>query len=251
MPEQPVLFISHSGVDTQTARELKRRLLASSAAKEAGLEIWLDKDDLIPGRAWQEQLEEVITTRSTAFAVVIGTNGVVNWVDREVRVALSRATNEKNYPFIPVLMSPDSLSSVPPFASHFHGVHDPINDETELGKLLRTLLGDGLGDQDGTGRRRSIRLTGSPFVGLRAMTEADSDLFFGRDDELDALVETLRANRMVAIVADSGSGKSSLRIRGGALEGASREAPDEPQRAQDGSKSNPGLRSRHPCPDPA
>jgi hypothetical protein len=44
----------------------------------------------------------------------------------------------------------------------------------------------------------------------------------------------LRANRLVAIVADSGSGKSSLapaglipRIRGGALEETSREAPDE------------------------
>lgn len=77
-------------------------------------------------------------------------------------------------------------------------------------------------------------MTDSPFVGLRAMTEADSDLFFGREDELDALIETLRANRLVAIIADSGSGKSSLaqaglipRIRGGVLEDTSREVPDE------------------------
>jgi TIR domain len=232
MAEHPVLFLSHSGVDTQTARELKRRLLASPDAKAAGLEVWLDKDDLAPGKGWQEQLERVITTGSTAFAVIIGTNGVVNWVDREVRVALSRATSEKSFPFIPVFMSHDSLPSLPPFASQFHAVHNPINNETELAKLLRTVLG-GPEDQNGTGKRQT-KLTDSPFVGLRAMTGADADLFFGREDELDALVETLRANRLVAIVADSGSGKSSLaqaglipRIRGGALEVTSREAPDE------------------------
>jgi tetratricopeptide (TPR) repeat protein len=234
MPEHPVLFLSHSGVDTPTAHELKHRLLASPDAKAAGLEIWLDKDDLTPGKDWQEQLEQVIAAGSTAFAVIVGTKGVVNWVDREVRVALNRATSEKNYPFIPVFVSQDPLAKLPPFASQFHGVHDPINNKTELGKLLRAVLGNAPGDQDGTGKPRRVRLTGSPFVGLRAMTEADSDLFFGREEELVALVETLRANRLVAIVADSGSGKSSLaqaglipRIRGGALEITSREVPDE------------------------
>jgi hypothetical protein len=69
---------------------------------------------------------------ATAFAVIVGSKGVVNWVDREVRVALSRATSEKNYPFIPVFASQDSLSSLPPFARQFHGVHDPIKNETEL-----------------------------------------------------------------------------------------------------------------------
>ena len=174
MSEHPILFLSHSGVDTQTAYELKRRLLASPDAKAAGPEIWLDKDNLAPGRGWQEQLEKVITTGSTAFAVIVG----INWVDREIRVALSRATSEKNYPFIPVFVSQDSLSTLPPFASQFHGVHDPIKNEEELSKLLRIMLG-GLADQDGTGKRRPVKLTDSLFVGLRAMTEADADLFPG------------------------------------------------------------------------
>src|SRR6516162_5908114 len=105
MPENPVLFLSHSGLDTETARELKRRLLASPDAQAAGLEVWFDKDDLLPGQGWQEQLEKVIATHSTAFAMIVGTRGVVNWVDREVRVALSRATEAKDYPFIPVFAS--------------------------------------------------------------------------------------------------------------------------------------------------
>jgi hypothetical protein len=194
MSGHPVLFLSHSGADTQTAHDLKRRLLASPDAKAAGLDVWLDKDDLAPGRGWQEQLEHVITAGSTAFAAVLGTKGVVNWVEREVRVALSRATGDKAYPFIPVFAAQVASSSLPPFAREFHGVRDPLNDENELAKLLRVVLGDAAGG-DSAGWQRQVKLTGAPFVGLRAMTEADADRFFGREDEIDALVETLRVNR--------------------------------------------------------
>ena len=95
MPKPPVLFLSHSGLDKETAHELKRRLLASPEAKAAGLKIWFDEDDLPVGRGWQERLEQAIVTQSTAFAVIVGTKGVVNWVDREVRVALSAPRRKK------------------------------------------------------------------------------------------------------------------------------------------------------------
>jgi ABC-type taurine transport system ATPase subunit len=82
-----------------------------------------------------------------------------------------------------------------------------------------------LAGSDAIGHRGPIKLTDSPFVGLRAMTEADADVFFGREAEVRALVETVQANRLVAVVADSGAGKSSLvmaglipRVRGGALQ---------------------------------
>jgi tetratricopeptide (TPR) repeat protein len=235
----PVLFLSHASADVQTAHELKRLLLASPDARAAGLKVFLDRDDLTPGRGWRNEIEQVITARSTAFAVIVGIRGLGNWVEREVDAALARATRDKTYPFIPVfhdatamsLSLQDASTSLPPFARQYHGVCDPLNDEKELAKLLCAVLGDAV-EEDGAGRRRSVRLS-APFVGLRAMTEADADRFFGCEEELDALVETLRSNRLVAIVADSGSGKSSLaqaglipRIRGGALEDASREAPD-------------------------
>jgi hypothetical protein len=56
----PRLFLSHSGVDTSAARELKRRLLDSAEAWAAGLMVWLDKDDLAAGAGWQSQLEKAI-----------------------------------------------------------------------------------------------------------------------------------------------------------------------------------------------
>jgi hypothetical protein len=51
---------------------------------------------------------------------------------------------------------------------------------------------------------------GSPFPGLRAFTEQDAPIFFGRGPDTDALVERINSHRFVAVVGASGSGKSSL-----------------------------------------
>ncbi|MCK6580626.1 MAG: SUMF1/EgtB/PvdO family nonheme iron enzyme [Anaerolineae bacterium] len=67
----------------------------------------------------------------------------------------------------------------------------------------------------------------SPFPGLRAFTEDDADIFFGRGYETDALIRQLTGNRFVAVVGASGSGKSSLvgagmipRLRANAIPGS-------------------------------
>ena len=90
----PVIFLSHSGVDTEAAKRLKRLLLNSPDARKAGLRVWFDKDDLRPGESWSAQIAKVIETEATAFVVYVGSRGVMNWVDAEVDLALSRATTE-------------------------------------------------------------------------------------------------------------------------------------------------------------
>ncbi len=56
------------------------------------------------------------------------------------------------------------------------------------------------------------RIEGRPYPGLRAFMIAESDRFFGRDAEIEALVERLvaRSERFLAVIGPSGSGKSSL-----------------------------------------
>ena len=56
------------------------------------------------------------------------------------------------------------------------------------------------------------RIAGRPYPGLRAFLTAESDRFFGRDAEIEALVERLiaRSERFLAVIGPSGSGKSSL-----------------------------------------
>ena len=51
---------------------------------------------------------------------------------------------------------------------------------------------------------------GSPFPGLRAFTEKEEPIFFGRGRETDKLVQMVEQSRFVAVVGASGSGKSSL-----------------------------------------
>ncbi|MDZ4768305.1 MAG: SUMF1/EgtB/PvdO family nonheme iron enzyme [Chloroflexota bacterium] len=51
---------------------------------------------------------------------------------------------------------------------------------------------------------------GSPFPGLRAFTEADEPIYFGRSGETADVIRLLAERRFVAIVGASGSGKSSL-----------------------------------------
>jgi WD40 repeat protein len=223
----PCLFLSHSGADTDAARELKRRLLDSPDAREARLTIWLDKDDLGAGIGWQTQIEKAISEKATAFAVHIGAKGVVNWVDSEVRLALSRAAGAADYPFIPILARECvGAAALPPFAQLYQGVHDPLNNPQEFAKLLRAVLGRSPSEK--------VVALENPFVGLKSMTEADTDRFFGRNEEIAGLVDKLKLHRLIAVVADSGAGKSSLvqaglipAFRGGKLSDISGREPDD------------------------
>ncbi len=63
----------------------------------------------------------------------------------------------------------------------------------------------------------SMRSDGqSPFAGLAAFQEMDADRFFGRDDDIAAVVGKLRQQPLVAIVGASGAGKSSF-VRAGVI----------------------------------
>jgi len=59
-------------------------------------------------------------------------------------------------------------------------------------------------------------LSGSPYPGLRPFEAGEAHLFFGREQQIDALLERLSRSRFVAVVGESGAGKSSL-VRAGLL----------------------------------
>jgi hypothetical protein len=50
----------------------------------------------------------------------------------------------------------------------------------------------------------------NPFPGLRPFREDEEYLFFGRESQVDVMVDKLAAKRFLAVVGTSGSGKSSL-----------------------------------------
>ena len=76
----------------------------------------------------------------------------------------------------------------------------------------------------------AIKIPDSPFPGLRPFEFNESHLFFGRDGQVEKLIEKLAVTRFLAVVGTSGSGKSSLvragllpALRGGIMTGAGSE----------------------------
>ena len=56
----------------------------------------------------------------------------------------------------------------------------------------------------------------SPYPGLRSFTEKDARVFFGREAEVAALWERIRARRLLAVIGPSGAGKTSF-LRAGVI----------------------------------
>ncbi len=64
------------------------------------------------------------------------------------------------------------------------------------------------------GRLRAPTPTENPFRGLLPFSERHAHLFFGRDGEVSAFVERLRAQSILVVVGSSGAGKSSFVLAG-------------------------------------
>src|SRR5437764_9221292 len=58
----------------------------------------------------------------------------------------------------------------------------------------------------------------APYPGLRAFRRDETDLFFGREDCINAMVDRLAATRFLAVLGSSGTGKSSM-VKTGLLDG--------------------------------
>src|SRR5262249_3504425 len=160
-----------------------------------------------------------------AFAVYVGSHGVVNWVWDEVSVALDRVHKERGYPLVPVFAPGTTSADLPSFLSQYQGVGDPEQPD-ELRKLLRAVLR--------LEPRSKLAIEREPFVGLQAYDSNKAHLFFGREKETDELIALLRQTPLVLVTGDSGSGKSSLVLaglvpafRGGRFARSGDEGPDE------------------------
>jgi WD40 repeat protein/energy-coupling factor transporter ATP-binding protein EcfA2 len=71
-------------------------------------------------------------------------------------------------------------------------------------------------DRTGKSTPETTPVGSNPYIGLLAFEETEADRFFGRDSASWDLINDLRDNRFLAVVGDSGSGKSSL-VKAGLL----------------------------------
>jgi len=126
-------LLCYNHADRVWARLIKERL------REYRLRLWIDEDDLPPGRSWQEEVELQIENIGAAV-VLIGPNGFGKWQLREIRALLEEFT-ERNCPVIPALLPGAQISSLPTFLRSFNWVELREMDSKEIERLVWGITG--------------------------------------------------------------------------------------------------------------
>ena len=207
-PDSFDVFLSYNGKDREQVRSVAQRL------REARLVPWFDQWALTPGGQYQEELFAGLHA-SAACAYFVGPHGEGDWSRMELDVARSRAAKERDFRLFPVLLpglpEPFDRTTLPPFLSQrtWVDLRPGVGNADAIQALINAIKGVPTGlPSPVTDDARP------PYRGLLAFGEEDASLFFGRDAEIQRLVEKLRGNRFLAVLGPSGSGKSSL-VRAG------------------------------------
>ena len=205
------VFLSHNSSDKSAVENIAHKL------KRAGLEPWLDKWYLVPGTTFQTGLTDALRN-SAACAVFIGPKGVGDWSREEVLFAQDRATKEAGYRLIPILLpgvdDPFDFSKLPPSLTQRTWVDFRIglDDDRPLRVLINAIRGKPPGPDFAHDQTGDI----CPYQGLEVFDEEHAQFFFGRERDVQRLVEKLKTTRFLAVLGASGSGKSSL-VRAGLI----------------------------------
>jgi hypothetical protein len=205
------VFLSHNAQDKPVVERIALKL------KENGLEPWFDKWHLTSGGNWQDDLAAGLRA-SSSCAVFIGANGFGDWQREELAVAQNRAAKDRTFRLflllLPGLSDPFDYNSVPPFLLTRNWVD--LREGFEPDHLFQNLINAIKGIAPGPGSVITTRADTCPYRGLQTFDEEHAEFFFGRDADIQRLVEKLKATRFLAVVGASGSGKSSL-VRAGLI----------------------------------
>jgi hypothetical protein len=91
------VFFSYQWRDHAEVEAVARALI------QKGLNVFLVRWYLVPGRSWPKALEEILAT-CRAVAIFVGPQGLGTWQHREKDLALSRQARQPEFPVIPVLL---------------------------------------------------------------------------------------------------------------------------------------------------
>lgn len=97
VPEKFDVFIAYNSSDSQQIEFLSDEL------KRRGINIWIDREQISPGKWFQNVIQEAILNVKS-IAIIIGNNGIGKWQSAELRAAISQCINE-GIPVIPVLLA--------------------------------------------------------------------------------------------------------------------------------------------------
>lgn len=202
------VFLSHNSKDKPLARTLKAWLETN------GLRVWFDAEELRPGLPWLTLLEQGIRS-SKAVAVLFGPAGIGPWEDEEMQSALQLAVRNK-LPVIPVVL-PDAGEE--PGIPMFLGNRTWVDLRSgfvpaSIALLLWGITGKKLAASDirtpSSGPLPVFGVKGTPSIPRQLPPRATAEEYFGRNKQLQALIERLRAGKNAAVVGPPGMGKTAL-----------------------------------------
>lgn len=203
------VYLSYNSRDRAVVERIAERL------KRAGIEPWLDRWSLTPGGDWQHELGVGLDS-CEACAVLVGPHDLGAWELQEVAVAIDRAATHRGFRVFPVLLPGVAEPFDPNRLPHFLRARTWVDfragrdDRKALQHLINAIKGVPFGPDTPVVRDRDV----APYRGLRAFGEEDAPFFFGRDSEVQRLLEKLKSDAFLAVLGPSGSGKSSL-VRAG------------------------------------
>src|SRR5262249_8369849 len=193
-------FLSYNSQDLALTQALE----AALRRKDADARIFFAPKSLRAGGYWLPALAKEIA-EATAFVLLVGEKGLSAWQVAEYYEAIDRRVKEQDLAVVLVLLDGQSAPGLP-FLRQLHWIITPDpTSEQSLAKLMDAAAGGGT--QPGELWRHT-----APYRGLAAMTEADSDFFFGRARETVEAIRGLAASpdRLPVLLGNSGVGKSSL-----------------------------------------
>lgn len=205
------VFLSHNSREKAVVERIAEKL------KSEKVEPWLDKWCLTPGGDWQDELAEGLR-RSNSCAVFVGPDGIGNWERMEFKLATDRMAKDRAFRvflvLLPDLPEPFDASLLPPFLNTrtWVDMRKGISDPRAFQTLINAVKGVAPGPETPIALRDDI----CPYRGLRAFNEEHSEFFFGRERDVQRLVEKLKSTRFLVVIGPSGSGKSSV-VRAGLL----------------------------------
>jgi hypothetical protein len=193
-------FLSYHSPDQALAERLK----AAIERKDPTCRVFFAPAHLRAGGFWTVQLAQEIAD-ATAFILLVGEGGLGNWQLPEYDEALDRRVKSPDFPVILMLLAGETAPGLP-FLRQLHWIVTPDpGSEKDIARLLDAASG-------GSTRPGELWRHTSPYRGLTAMEEKDSDYFFGRQRETIAALNALAVapDKLPILLGNSGVGKSSV-----------------------------------------
>jgi hypothetical protein len=206
-------FLSYNAKDLGLMQSLE----AALRRKDTQAKIFFAPKSLQAGGLWLPALASEIA-QATAFLLLVGENGISPWQAMEYYEALDRRVKQQDFPVVLVLLDGQPAPGLP-FLRQLHWVitADPASDKS-LAQMMDAVSGS-------AGSTEELWRHTAPYRGLAAMTEGDSDYFFGRGQQTVEVISALAAtsDKLPLLLGNSGVGKSSL-AQAGAIGALMRQA---------------------------